>query len=213
MKLLKALPILLILLLSGCSNPKPLFLIYIVDVSASARGDTEFVKGAKKVCHSMVSAAKVKDLYSYIEVDAGISPLSEPTSIDSQDAMHADCNKELQPTISKEMGTFPCLAWDQALKLIDRVDASKYTPVLINQIQANELDQQCAQTVTSLVLKIKETQGRFIIIGNDEKEHADNDWLAKELENYQSFVKFYRTAKAEQSIEDEIKSVRQIGDK
>jgi hypothetical protein len=211
MTILKALPILLILLLSGCSSHKPLFLIYIVDVSASARGDTEFVKGAKKICHSMVSAAKVKDLYSYIEVDAGISPLSEPTFIDSRDAMHGDCNEELQP-ISEEMGTFPCLAWDRALKLMDRVDVSKHTPVVINQIQANELDQQCTQTVTSLALKINESQGRFIITGSDENDYADNGWLTKELED-QPGVKFYPASQAVQGIEDEIKLVRQIGDK
>jgi hypothetical protein len=211
MKVLKALPILLALLLSSCSSHKSLFLIYVVDVSASARGDENFVAGAKKVCHSMVSAAKVKDLYSYIAVDAGISPRSEPQSINSRDAMHGDCNKELE-SVSDKMGTFPCLAWERSLKLIDKVDVSKYTPVLINQIQANELDQQCTETVTSLADKIHGSQGRFIITGSDENYYADNGWLAKELEDKEG-VKFYAASKAVQGIEDEIKSVRQIGDK
>lgn len=169
-------------MLSSCSSQKPLFLMHIVDVSASARADEAFGEVSKKICHGIVNAAKEKDLYSYIAVDAEISPAADPIEVASRDDMHKSCNQE-SSEISLKEGTSPCLAWERALQLLTtRVSGDEYTPIVISQIQANEGDKECNEEATSLANKIKEHQGRFIVAGSTNKGNTGyNDWLWETL--------------------------------
>jgi hypothetical protein len=197
------------IVLSSCSRHKPLFLIHIVDSSESARQE-DFVKASQKICHSVISASKEKDLYSYITVDAELSPVSDPITITSLDSMHANC-KNPPVSNSKKSGTFPCKAWVRAEELISaRVDTREYVPVIISHIQANEMenagDKACTEAMT-LADKVEAAQGAILIVGSTNLGGKYNTWLWEKFSKKLG-VQFVsgNTAK---SIESEIKTIRE----
>lgn len=204
---------LLTIALSSCTNTnqRPLFIVHIVDVSASAIEDKDFVKTAKKTCHAVVKASREKDLYSYITVAAEISPAEDPTLVNSRDSMHINCNKGVQSDMT-QAGTFPCKAWDRTLDLVStRVDDTAYIPVVVSHVQANEMevdkDRSCTNTVTSLANKVTEQNGKILVAGSTNQGNTPyNAWLWETLSEVPE-VRFI-SGNVAQTIENEIKSVR-----
>jgi hypothetical protein len=197
------------IMLSSCSSYKPLFLIHIVDSSESAK-EENFVKVSQKICHSVISASKEKDLYSYITIDAELSPAADPVTITSKDSMHANC-KNLPVSNSTESGTFPCKAWARAEEMISaRVDTRKYVPVIISHIQANEMEDAGNKECTDAMMladKVEAAQGKILIVGSTNSGGKYNTWLWNKFSKKLG-VQFV-SGNTARSIESEIKTIRE----
>jgi hypothetical protein len=78
---------------------------------------------------------------------------------DSNDS-YALCH---QKTESKGHGTYVCQALDLAQEMSDR---HPETPIIVLQIQANEGEEFCPDTLKNLANKVSSRQGKLLIIGS-----------------------------------------------
>ncbi|SKB12597.1 hypothetical protein PL11201_410011 [Planktothrix sp. PCC 11201] len=148
-----------VFLLSGCSKQSKLLLIRIADSSASALNDPQQLKASKDTCFGLADASKTGDKQALIEVSQEVIA-TDPAMIKDSNDSYSLCH---QKTESKGQGTYVCPALDLALEMSDR---HPETPIIVLQIQANEGEEFCPDTLKNLANKVSSRQGKLLIIGS-----------------------------------------------
>lgn len=149
-----------IFLLSGCSKQSTkLLLIRIADSSASALNDPKQAKGSKDTCFGLADGAKPGDKQALIQVSQEVIA-TDPAMIKDSNDGYAVCH---QKTESKGQETYVCPALDLALEMSDR---HPETPIIVLQIQANEGEEFCPDTLKNLANKVSSRRGKLLIIGS-----------------------------------------------
>lgn len=162
----------LLLLLTGCEK---ILIVHLFDASASAINNAEFIKEEQQVCHGIVDALKSSDRYARIPVNSQMAA-QDPDKITSREKLHRECKNQPQP---KGEGTFSCPAWQLAIELSDRYP--EYRPLIVTQIQSDELETFCTSTLQTLSRKISDRQGQLIFIGSSNEGSKFNSNLWEEL--------------------------------
>jgi len=173
-----------VLMLAGCSKQSTkLLLIRIADSSASALNNPEQVKGSKDACFGLADGAKPGDKQALIQVSQEVIA-TDPAMIKDSNDSYALCH---QKTKSKGQGTYVCPPLELAIEMIDR--KPKNVPVVVLQIQANEGEEFCPNTLTNLANKVSSRRGKLLIIGSTNEGNTGfntNLWNSlKDLQNTQ----------------------------
>lgn len=162
----------LVLLITGC---KKILIVHLFDASASAVNNADFVKEEQQVCHGIAEAVKSNDRYARIPVSSDITA-QDPDRITSREKLHRECKNQPQP---KGKGTFSCPGWQLAIELSDRYP--EYRPLIVTQIQTDELEPFCASTLQTLSRKISDRKGKLIFVGSSNEGSKFNSNLWQEL--------------------------------
>jgi hypothetical protein len=193
--------LLLVLILAGCSKQSTkLLLIRIADSSASALNDPKQAKGSKDTCFGLADGAKPGDQQALIQVSQQLIA-TDPAMIKDSNDSYALCH---QKTESKGQGTYVCPALDLAVEMSDR---HPETPIIVLQIQTNEGEEFCPDTLKNLANKVSSRQGKLLIIGSTNDGNTGfnaNLWNGlKDLPNTQFCNQNIRSC-----VKDSIKNIR-----
>lgn len=145
-------------LLGSCSEPR--LLIHIVDLSQSAVNKAGFLQEQKQVCHGLIDAASYQDLIIKIGVNSDIQS-TDPVPVTNREMLHGNCKPQPEP---EGYGTFVCPAWQQSLQLINRYPT--FQPIIVTQVQTNEVEEFCKDTLSALMESIIERNGIHIVVGS-----------------------------------------------
>lgn len=151
----------LVSVLSGCQKQSKLLLIRISDVSASALNNPEQTKALKDACFAIADASKPGDQQALIEVSENLTA-TDPSVVKDQEQLYALCHQK--PVQSKGQGTFVCDAINLSGEMIDR--HSETIPLVVLQVQANERENFCPETLTNLAKKVSSRNGTLLVVGS-----------------------------------------------
>ena len=190
-----------VFLLSGCSKQSTkLLLIRIADSSASALNDPKQAKGSKDTCFGLADGAKPGDKQALIQVSQEVIA-TDPAMIKDSNDGYSVCHQKSE---SKGHGTYVCPALDLAVEMSDR---HPETPIIVLQIQANEGEEFCPDTLKNLANKVSSRQGKLLIIGSTNDGNTGfntNLWNSlKDLPNTQFCNQNIRSC-----VKDSIKNIR-----
>ncbi|GDZ95649.1 hypothetical protein PA905_40790 [Planktothrix agardhii CCAP 1459/11A] len=190
-----------VFLLAGCSKQSTkLLLIRIADSSASALNDPKQAKGSKDTCFGLADGAKPGDQQALIQVSQKMIA-TDPAMIKDSNDGYSVCHQKTQ---SKGQGTYVCPALDLAHEMSDR---HPETPIIVLQIQANEGEEFCPDTLKTLANKVSSRKGKLLIIGSTNDGNTGfnaNLWNSlKDLPNTQFCNQNIRTC-----VKDSIQNIR-----
>ena len=152
--------VLLVMLLAGCEKQANLLLIRIVDSSSSALNNPAQTQFRKDACLGLADAAKTGDQQSLISVNQEVIA-SDPVPIKDHSQAYALCHQKF---VANGQGTYLCPALQIAGEMSDR--APNYPPVVVLQVQANEGENFCPETLHTLTKKIAKRHGKLVIVGS-----------------------------------------------
>lgn len=192
--------VLLAALMSSC-RPTPhnkLTIIHLVDVSESATKDENFVKLSENICDLLTGSLVVDDLYLRINVDSALPPFKDPVKIQNQDQINFQRKNCLNKKVnSSKPGTSVCPAWKRTSNILSRKRLTDNKPLIISQIQSNELEfnsknteNNCIVTIKKLTEKVNKAEGVFIHLDSTNLGSKLNRWLEKHLIGYDN-VDYY----------------------